>query len=120
MEWYSRLEKNQKNPLIIFISELENGIILVVSDRGPRLGTIALGVPTLLPHDRINISSMPIVFGIRNDLLTRAIAERVASLCKKIVIVSTHLLNETMELAQRALKFAEASMYEFLAKDREV
>ncbi|MFX1294694.1 MAG: hypothetical protein ACFFD2_07550 [Promethearchaeota archaeon] len=116
VKWFSRCEKDQEKPLTVFITELENGVFLVISDKGPRLGTIAIGIPTPLVKLRVNISSMPIIFGIKNDLLTRAIAERVAHYFQKIVIVSTFLTEESPESAQRSLKFAEESIREFFPK----
>ncbi len=116
IEWYSRIEENVENPIRINISEFENGVIVVISDAGAKLGTIGIGVPTVVAMNRISTSSMPLVFGIKNDLLTRAIAERVAQRCKKIVIASTHLSNESPELAERAIKFMEEITKEFFSR----
>ncbi|MHA1276625.1 MAG: hypothetical protein ACTSQI_01255 [Candidatus Helarchaeota archaeon] len=116
LEWYSRHENIGENPLNIYISELENGVFMVLSDKGARIGTIAIGIPTSSLKNRINISSMPIVFGIKHDLLTRAIAERVALVCQKIVIASTFLSGQSPDLAQRSLQFAEESIREFLSQ----
>ena len=33
IEWYSRKEKDQKNPITVFITEIENGVFLVLSDK---------------------------------------------------------------------------------------
>ncbi len=119
LDWYSRQESVGENPLTAFISELDNGIFMVISDKGARLGTIAIGLPTSSVQNRINTSSMPIVFGIKHDILTRAIAERVAHHCQKIVIASTFLSGQTPDLAQRSLKFAEESIREFLLQKTE-
>ena len=116
--WFSRKEKNVENPIEVYISETANGLIFLLSDKGPRLGTIAIGTPTPLLGDRINSASIPIVFGIRNELLSRAIAERVSSACSKIVIASVYLSNETAELGQHSLRFAEESIHEFLSKSK--
>ncbi len=117
IEWYSRREENEENPLTLFITELENGILLLITDKGPRIGTIAVGVPNPAVKSRTNTSSIPIVFGIRNELFSRAIAERTAHICQKIVIASVFLSNETPELAQRSLKFAVESIREYLSKN---
>ncbi|MFX1298462.1 MAG: hypothetical protein ACFFD2_26850, partial [Promethearchaeota archaeon] len=61
IKWFSRSEKDQEHPLMVFITELENGVFLILSDKGPRLGTIALGIPTPSVKTRINTSSIPIV-----------------------------------------------------------
>lgn len=116
VKWFSRSESNRDKSLTVFITELENGVVLVLSDKGPRLGTIALGLPSPVVKTQIDTSSMPIVFGIKNDLLTRAIAERVAHYCQKIVITSTFLSDSSPEMAQRTLKFAEESIRDFFTK----
>ena len=114
--WYTKTEKNQETPLTVYITEIENGVFLVLSDKEARLGTIAIGLPSPQGKTRIDTSSMPIVFGIRNDLLTRAIAERVAHHSQKIVIVSTYLSQQSPDLAQRALTFAEEAIRVFKSK----
>jgi hypothetical protein len=116
--WFSRKEREQENPIEVYISEINNGLIFILSDKGPRLGTIAIGTPMPLPGDRINTASIPIVFGIRNELLSRAIAERVARACSKLVIASVYLSNESAELAQHSLQFAEKSIHEFILKTK--
>ena len=116
MKWYSKTEKNQENPLTVYITEIENGVFLVLSDKEARLGTVAIGLPSPQGKTRISTSSMPIVFGIRNDLLTRAIAERVAHHSQKIVIASTYLSQQSPDLAQRSLAFAEEAIRDFKAR----
>ena len=116
LEWYFRQESFGENALTAFISELDNGLFMVISDKGARLGTIAIGLPTSSVQSGINTSSMPIVFGIKHDILTRAIAERAAHHCQKIVIASTFLSGQSPDLAQQALKFAEESIREFLSQ----
>ena len=120
LNWYSRREENQKDPLQLFITELENGILLIISDKGPRIGTIAMGIPNPKIKSRIDTSSVPIVFGFRNELFSRAIAERVAHIAQKIVIASVFLTDESPELAQRALKFAVESIQEYLSKKQKI
>ena len=114
IEWYSRREHNEEHPLAIYITELENGIFLVITDKGPRIGTIAMGIPNPVVKSRAETSSVPIAFGIRNELFSRAIAERTAHISQKIVIASVFLSNETPELAQRSLKFAVESIQNYL------
>ena len=114
IEWYVWKEKDQKSPLTVFLTELENGILIIISDTRARIGTVAIGISSQLVESRTNTSSIPIVFGIRNELLARAIAERVAHQCQKIVIASVYLKDESSELAQRALQSAEESIREYL------
>lgn len=116
LKWYSRREEKEKNPLNLFITELENGLIILITDKGPRIGTIAMGIPNPAVKSRTDTSSIPIVFGIRNELFSRAIAERTAHICQKIVIASVFLSSETPELAQRALKFAVESIRSYLSQ----
>ncbi len=116
IKWHWWREKDQKNPLILYLTELENGIILIISDRGVRIGTIAMGIPNSSIKSRINTSSIPIVFGVRNELFSRAIAERIAHICQKIVIANVFLSDESPELARRSLKFAEQSIHEYFSK----
>ena len=116
IKWYSRREESEENPLTLYITELENGILLLITDKGPRIGTIAMGIPNPAVKGRAIASSIPIVFGIRNELFSRAIAERTAHICQKIVIASVFLSNETPELAQRSLKFAVKSIQTYLSR----
>ena len=120
LNWYSRREENKEDPLELFITELENGILLIISDKGPRIGTIAMGIPNPKIKSRIDTSSVPIVFGIRNELFSRAIAERVAHISHKLVIASVFLSDESPELAQRSLKFAVESIQEYLSKKQKI
>ena len=117
IKWYSRREESEENPLTLYITELENGIFLLITDKGPRIGTIAMGIPNPAVKSRAITSSIPIVFGIRNELFSRAIAERTAHICQKIVIASVFLSNETTELAQRSLKFAVESIQTYLSRE---
>lgn len=116
IKWYSRREESEENPLTVYITELENGILLLITDKGPRIGTIAIGIPNPAVKSRAHTSSIPIVFGIRNELFSRAIAERTAHICQKIVIASVFLSIETPELAQRSLKFAVESIQTYLSR----
>lgn len=116
--WFSRKEREKENPIEVYISEFSNGLLFILSDKGPRLGTISIGTPMPLPGDRINTSSIPIVFGIRNELISRAIAERVARASTKMVIASVFLSTESTALAQHALQYAEESIHEFIVKTR--
>lgn len=116
LEWVSWREKTEDKSLTLHISEIENGLFLIISDKGPRIGTIAMGIPSTSVMSRVSTSSVPIVFGIRNELFSRAIAERVAHISKKIVIASVFLSDTTPELAQRALKFAVESIQEYVSK----
>ena len=115
IEWHSWMEKDQTNPLRLHLTEVENGIFLIISDRGPRIGTIAMGIPNISIKSQIDASSVPLVFGVRNELFCRAIAERVAHICQKIVIANVFLADESPELAQRSLKFAEEAIREYFS-----
>ena len=117
ISWYKKTEKNQETPLTIYITEIENGVFLILSDKEARLGTIAIGLPSPQGKTRVSTSSMPIVFGIRNDLLTRAVAERIAHHSQKIVIASTYLSQQSPDLAQRCLRFAEEAIREFKSRE---
>ena len=116
--WFSRKEREKENPIEVYITEFMNGLLFILSDKGPRLGTIAIGTPMPLPGDRVNTSSIPIVFGIRNELIARAIAERVARASSKMVIASVYLSAESAALAQHALQYAEESIHEFILKTK--
>ncbi|MHA1267221.1 MAG: hypothetical protein ACTSRS_18435 [Candidatus Helarchaeota archaeon] len=113
LKWLSWREENAEHPLSLYLTEIENGLLLIISDKGPRLGTIAIGTPNLQIKGRTSISSVPIVFGFRNELFSRAIAERIAKLCQKIVIASVFLSMESPELARRALNFTENSIKKY-------
>ena len=116
LKWYAWKEKDQENPFVVFITELENGMLIILSDKGARIGTIALGIPSPLVKGRSSTSSMPIVFGIRNELLSRAISERIAQRCEKIVIASVYMTEDSTKFAQRALQCAEKAIQDYLTK----
>lgn len=120
VEWYSQSEEGTEIPLKLFLTELDNGILLVISDKGPKIGTIAIGIPDPSIKGRINTSSIPIVFGFRNELFTRALAERIAHRTQKIIIASVFLSVESMELAQRAIKFTEETIQQYLDSKKEL
>lgn len=71
---------------------LENGIILAISDGEYRVGTIAIGVPLSIEEKKTAAVTFP-VFGTRNEIFAKSMAERTAHEMNRIAIVIISLKN---------------------------
>jgi len=71
------------------IIELKNALIVLLSEGEEGLGTLAVSIPQRLKISRPPISS--ILLGERHAIIARMIAERLATLTNKVVLVSVLL-----------------------------
>lgn len=65
---------------------LENGIIVAISDGEYRVGTIAIGVPLSIEEKKTAAVTFP-VFGTRNEIFAKSMAERTAHEMNRIAVV---------------------------------
>jgi len=111
--------------LQIIATDFENGIFVAISQRGAnKLGTTALSLPV---DPSLGISSdrrysdgpkrrglsSATVIGSRNEIYTKALAEKVAIATDKIVYLSTNFRENSESLFSEASTLVEALLKEF-------
>jgi len=84
---------------------LENGIVLAISDGEYRVGTIAIAVPLSIEGKKTAAVTFP-VFGTRNEIFAKSMAERTAHTMNRIavVIISLKKAEEDSVSAYRLVK----------------
>ena len=76
-------------PLSARIIELKNSYIVLLSEGAENLGTLVVSIPARLEISRLPLSS--VLLGERNRMVARLIAERLAALTGKMVLVSVFI-----------------------------
>lgn len=69
--------------------ETKNSCLVLLSESEDRLGTLAIAVPK--PKDLLGTASSSILLGDRSSISARIFAEYLASIKKKIALVSVYL-----------------------------
>jgi len=92
--------------------ELKNSYVALLSEGEERLGTLVVSIPTRLEISKLPLSST--LLGERNVMVARLIAERLAAVTKKMVLVS--LFVNTMNESQAGRIFMK--LLEELLKER--
>ena len=87
--------------------DTENAVIIFVFEKNERIGTLAFALPRTSP-DKINLSSS--LVGVKNQIVSRALAERAALEFNKMALVSVF----TTLTESKALKYS----FELLRKFR--
>lgn len=87
--------------LAVFV-EAKNSIIVLLSEREDKLGTLAIAVPK--PKDFLGPQSSSVLLGDKNSVSARLFAEQLASVREKIVLVSVYLETVDEGRAQSAFK----------------
>ena len=87
--------------LAVFV-EAKNSIIVLLSEREDKLGTLAIAVPK--PKDFLGPPSSSVLLGDKNSVSARLFAEQLASVREKIVLVSVYLESVDEGRAQYAFK----------------
>ena len=87
--------------LAVFV-EAKNSIIVLLSEREDKLGTLAIAVPK--PKDFLGPPSSSVLLGDRYSVSARLFAEQLASVREKIVLVSVYLETVDEKRAQSAFK----------------
>lgn len=88
--------------LAVFV-EAKNSIIVLLSEREDKLGTLAIAVPK--PKDFLGPPSSSVLLGDKNSVSARLFAEQLASVREKIVLVSVYL--ETVDEGQAQYAFKQ-------------
>jgi len=94
-------EEVDGRPYSALLLELENACILIISEGGLRLGTLAIAIPEGAPGSPAPTSAG--ILGHRHVMTARLLAERVASLFGRIAIVSIRAQGSDVEVGARAL-----------------
>jgi hypothetical protein len=87
--------------LAVFV-EAKNSIIVLLSEREDKLGTLAIAVPK--PKDFLGPPSSSVLLGDKNSVSARLFAEQLASVREKIVLVSVYIETVDEGRAQSAFK----------------
>ena len=87
--------------LAVFV-EAKNSILVLLSEREDKLGTLAIAVPK--PKDFLGPPSSSVLLGDKNSVSARLFAEQLASVRDKIVLVSVYLETVDEGRAQSAFK----------------
>ena len=82
----------------------KNGLIIFLTDSEEKFGTIGIGVPVFSQISSSGSSTSPIVFGIKNELIVKSIASKIAQLTKKIVILIINISEENVKDIDMVLK----------------
>ena len=103
MKWIKKeIEENEK--FRVFFTEFINGLIIFLSDSENKFGTIGIGVPLSPQISNRGSSTSPIVFGIKNELIVKSIASKIAQATKKIVILIINISEENLKDIDIVLK----------------
>lgn len=85
--------------LVVFV-EAKNSIMVLLSEKEDKLGTLAIAVPK--PKDLLGPPSSSILLGDKNSVSARSFAEYLASVKEKIALVSIYLETVDERQAQSA------------------
>jgi len=96
------IEENKKFSL--YFTEFTNGLIIFLSDSEKKFGTIGIGVPLFPQISNRGSSTSPIVFGIKNELIVKSIASKIAQATKKIIILIINISEENIKDIDIVLK----------------
>ena len=104
MKWVEKKVIHKNKKLFINYTEFINGLIIYISDTENKLGTIGIGVPLLPSITSKGGATNSIVFGIKNELITKTLAQKIARMTNKIVIMIIHLSDESINNVEIILK----------------
>ncbi|MCK5159619.1 MAG: hypothetical protein KAR08_10705 [Candidatus Heimdallarchaeota archaeon] len=122
-EPYFQLESNN---LYLVGIRFANGFFLVISEKESlKLGTMAISLPTLPKErenetnkttrrpiiDRKNLSTATVI-GTRNELYTKALAEKIVSLTGEMVYLSVNFQENNEELFMEAIGLIDTYLNE--------
>ncbi|WEU40995.1 MAG: hypothetical protein OdinLCB4_003595 [Candidatus Odinarchaeum yellowstonii] len=93
----------------ILALSVNNGVLVLVSDSELLFGTTALALPSTSTTGE-SISSINPIFGAKDDILAKSIAERVCKKINKIVIASVFIKNREPEAIDTILKLLKKVM----------
>jgi len=82
------LDEKDTRFLAVFV-EAKNSVMIMLSEKEDKLGTLAIAVPK--PKDVMGVATSSVLLGDRNVISARMFAEYVASKKGKIALVSVYL-----------------------------
>jgi hypothetical protein len=91
--------REQDTRFLAVYVEAKNSIMIMLSEKEDRLGTMAIAVPK--PREMVGSVTSSIIMGDRNVISARMFAEYVASKKGKIAMVSVYLDTMTEMMAQK-------------------
>ena len=91
MIWIEKKIINQNNKINIFYTEFTNGTLIFITDSENKIGTIGIGVPLSSFIYNRGGATNPLVFGVKNELITKTFARKIAEITNKIVIAILNL-----------------------------
>ncbi|UCG44912.1 MAG: hypothetical protein JSV58_05870 [Candidatus Bathyarchaeota archaeon] len=92
-----------------FFLEMENAVLILLSEGENRLGTLAVAIPSASKTGNPPLSS--ILLGDRNVMTARSLAERFVKKMNKIILLSIFVRSmDEREVAPALLKLAEKSL----------
>ena len=104
MNWIEKKIIDENNRINVFYTELTNGIIIHITDSENKIGTVGIGVPLSPLISKMGGATSPIVFGIKNELITKTFARKVAQITNKIVIAILNLSDNSVSSMPLILK----------------
>jgi hypothetical protein len=82
------IEQQEHRFLVVYV-EAKNSIMLMLSEKEDKLGTMAIAVPK--PHDMLGSITSSVLLGDKHVISARMFAEYVAAKKGKIAVVSVYL-----------------------------
>ncbi|MBD3229431.1 MAG: hypothetical protein GF329_14700 [Candidatus Lokiarchaeota archaeon] len=105
IEWISETIERDDYKLFAAITKLENGLIFILSSKGFKFGTLSISVPHKFQvnGDRTSSTAIPIAFGKKNDLITKALGERVSQITNQMVLAIVNIDQENKDLVKDSM-----------------
>lgn len=105
---YNIITEESEGVKILALS-VKNGVFLLVSDSEYMFGTTAVALPGVSITGE-SVSSIYPVFGVRNDIFAKSIAEKLSKKVNKTVIASVFIRNQEPEFIDNVLKLLKKVM----------
>lgn len=104
-----RIITEEMGELRILALVVKNGVFLIVSDAEYMIGTTAIALPLGGVQGETASSIYP-VFGVRNEILAKSIAERIAKKTNKTAIASVFIRRQDQEHVDNVLALLKKLM----------
>ncbi|MHA1269529.1 MAG: hypothetical protein ACTSPY_07045 [Candidatus Helarchaeota archaeon] len=110
LNWISNSIKVNNTVLYAAITQLENAIIFILSNDGYKFGTLSISVPTKYQGEGGLSSSMvlPLAFGKKNELISKALGERISYKTNQMVISIVNLDESNQEMMKECIKLIDS------------
>lgn len=96
MIWIEKKIVNENVKINVYYTEFTNGTIIFITDSEDKMGTIGIGVPLSPLISSMGGATSPLVLGIKNELITKTIARKIAEITNKIVIAILNLSEKSL------------------------